>query len=121
MALLGGMWGMAIKRDRPLAQQLFKTITNRYVASYYNRLGTNPKGFDQHMLTRFFSSHLFKNSTTHDSFRCKILNGQPWPTQRAHLVNCFVGCANVIFLYVFVFFFLNIQEFNGTMKLRKFT
>jgi hypothetical protein len=89
---------MAIERDRALAKYIFNLITNPNVAFYYNRLGNNPKGFDQHFLARFVSPYSFKNSTTHDSFFCKTLKGSPWPSQRTNLLNCFTGCVNVMTL-----------------------
>ena len=92
--LLGGLWSMANVRDRPLANYLFKLITNTHIAFYYNPNGQNSKGYDQFLLTRFFSSYALKNSTTHDSFTCMSINGEPWPSQRI-LFNCFVGCVKV--------------------------
>jgi hypothetical protein len=101
--ILGGLWGMAIERDRALAKYIFNLITNQNVASYYNSLGNNPKGFDQHFLARFVSPYSFRNSTTHDSFFCKKYNSSPWPSQRASLLNCFAGCVNVMTI-IFIYF-----------------
>jgi len=94
---------MAIERDRALAKYIFNLITNQNVASYYNSLGNNPKGFDQHFLARFVSPYSFRNSTSHDSFFCKKYNSSPWPSQRASLLNCFAGCVNVMTL-IFIYF-----------------
>ena len=97
--MLGGMWSMATVRDRNVASYLFKLITNNYIATYYNPKLRNKKGFDQFLLSRFFSYYSLRNSTTHDSFRCQSLNGDAWPSQR-RLFNCFVGCVKVNCLVV---------------------
>jgi hypothetical protein len=84
------MWGFANKLNRQLSLNLFKIITNKFISSYYNKY-KNKKGFDQLLLTEFFSKYSIQNSTTHDSFFCFKYNdgAQPWPTKR--IGKCFVG------------------------------
>ena len=89
---MGGYWGFANVRDRKLASYLFKVLTNEYIAYFYNQDLRSPKGHDQFLLTKFFSPYSLKNSTTHDSFSCQRINGDPWPTKRPKY-NCFVGCS----------------------------
>ncbi len=78
-------------RQRQLANYLFKVLTNKFIAYFYNQNGKSPKGHDQFLLTEFFSTYSYQNSTTHDSFTCAQLGGEPWPSKRPDY-NCFVGC-----------------------------
>ena len=99
-----------------MAQYFLKVLTNKQVARYYNRNGQSPKQHDQWLLTRYFAPYIYDNSTTHDSYLCYWLGGEPcksflfelcyWkynfnfkiyhfkkgPTQRP-IYNCFVGCS----------------------------
>lgn len=80
--IVGGYWGFANSRNRTIADRLFKILTNRKIAQFYNPDNLNLKGYDQFMLTDFFSIYSLRNSTTHDSYSCKSINGDPWPTKR---------------------------------------
>ena len=72
-----------------MADYLYKALTNKFIAQHYNKIKNN-KGEDQFFLTDFFSYYSLRNSTTHDSFSCQKLGGDPFPVQR--IGNCFVGC-----------------------------
>ena len=74
-----------------LANYFFKIITNQRIALHFNKI-KNLKGRDQHLLTAFFSYHSIRNSTTHDSYLCFWLGGDPFPTKREG--DCFVGCTD---------------------------
>jgi hypothetical protein len=87
--IVGGYWGFSNMRNRHLANYLFKILTNKFIAQTYNII-KNEKGQDQFFLTDYYSKYSLKNSTTHDSFSCNYLGGDPFPTQR--IGNCFVGC-----------------------------
>jgi hypothetical protein len=89
--IVGGYWGLANSRNRPLADYLFKILTNKLIAGYYNPGDRNLKGYDQFLLKMFFARYSLRNSTTHDSYSCSYLGGQPWPSKRPS-GYCFVGC-----------------------------
>lgn len=80
--IVGGYWGFANSRDRKLADHLFKILTNKKIAAHYNPDNRNLKGYDQYLLTDFFSTYSLRNSTTHDAYMCAYINGDPWPTKR---------------------------------------
>ena len=82
MPILGGCWSYANVRNRELGVYIFKIITNPVIAQYYNPGRKNLKGYDQFMLTDFVSTFSFKNSTTHDSYLCDKIDGNPWPSKR---------------------------------------
>jgi hypothetical protein len=88
--IVGGYWGYANVRNRNLGLYFFKVLTNAIIANFYNKV-KHEKGQDQYLLTDFMSKYSLANSTTHDSFSCQEINGDPWPTQRQG--NCFVGCS----------------------------
>ena len=43
-AIMNGLWGIASTRNRRLANRLFKTITDHFLASRYNPNQLNTKG-----------------------------------------------------------------------------
>ena len=86
---MGGGWGFANKLDREMAKYLFKIITNKFIASYYNKI-KHEKGKDQSLLIDLFWTYSYRNSTTHDSYSCMIYGGEPWPSKREKF--CFFGC-----------------------------
>lgn len=69
---------------------MFNLITNNLIATHYNPKRENAKGYDQFLLRDFFFKYSKKNSTTHDSYFCESLGGDPWPTKRQN--GCFFGC-----------------------------
>lgn len=92
--ILGGMWGFYNKISRQLANKLFKIITNKFIQYWYRIIYPVkfvPKGQDQFLLNWYFWPIAKQNATVHDSYHCKELGGQPFPTQRPKYSNCYVG------------------------------
>ena len=58
----------------------------------YNNGGNNDKGADQ----SFLSDHVWPiaqtSATIHDSYNCRFLGGDPFPTQRPSDRFCFAAC-----------------------------
>ena len=75
--IVGGYWGFANVRDRALSQYFLKVLTNKHIAYYYNKNGRSPKQHDQWLLTKYFAPFIYDNSTTHDSYLCYWLGGDP--------------------------------------------
>ena len=101
--IVGGYWGFANSRDRQLSKHLFKILTNKFIAEYFNPGDKNLKGHDQFLLTEFFSPYSLKNSTTHDAFLCDKINGDPWPTKRSIFYVIFNSMILKALFYIFCF------------------
>lgn len=102
--IVGGYWGFANSRDRQLSKHLFKILTNRFIAEYFNPGDKNLKGQDQFLLTEFFSPYSLKNSTTHDSFSCDKINGDPFPTKRSIFYDIIISF-NYTLRFIFLLYF----------------
>lgn len=90
---MGGMWGFYSKRNRDLADELFKLILSLKLSRKYNRKLKNLKGFDQFFLRDQIYSKIKEHSIIHDSYHCeKFKDSKPFPTKRQG--DCFVGGIN---------------------------
>jgi hypothetical protein len=90
--MLGGMWGYANYRNRDIGINLLAILKNETIANVFNINGTSLKGLDQDFLKLHFWPTASLNSLIHDSYFCKTLGGDPFPTQRSKIF-CFVPCA----------------------------
>jgi hypothetical protein len=89
--MLGGMWGFANTRNRPLSRKLFSILVNKRIASRYFQNGYSKKGLDQDFLGEFFWKYAKKNATVHDSYTCNKFYYEPFSTQRPNSF-CYVSC-----------------------------
>jgi hypothetical protein len=62
------------------------------IVSSYNPGRNNYKGLDQSFLSDYIWPHARPNATIHDAYNCKMLGGEPWPTQRPDDKFCFAAC-----------------------------
>jgi hypothetical protein len=88
VVILGGMWGFYNTRSLSLASQIYSLITNRKIASRYNKI-VNKKGQDQVFLGEQVYPLIQTKSVVHDSYMCKKFGGEPFPTRRIGL--CHIG------------------------------
>ncbi len=83
------MWGFNSALDRRVANEIFKRILDRNIASRFNKKNISPKGQDQDFLSNYVYPLVYNRSVVHDSYLCKNYGGSSWPSQRPG--NCFVG------------------------------
>lgn len=79
--MLAGLWGMAVEKDRSIAQKVFKIITNP-LNKFWHKNHAAEKQADQIFLRDFLYDTVKKNVMIHDSFNCESLGGRPFPTMR---------------------------------------
>ncbi len=77
--MLAGMWGQATVRDRKVARQVFDIIAN---TKSFHVSHANEKQADQIFLSTYLKKIIQKSALVHDSFHCKKLGGEPFPSQR---------------------------------------
>ena len=83
------MWGFFNSRDRPLANKLFNLIIDRKTSMIDNNKQQNTYNVDQTFLAKVVHPLIVNNSVVHDSYLCKTLGGEPFPTKRVG--NCQIG------------------------------
>jgi hypothetical protein len=83
------MWGFFNSRDRPLANKLFNLIIDRNTSLKDNKKQQNSYNVDQVFLANAVYPLIVNNSVVHDSYLCKTLGGEPFPTKRVG--NCQIG------------------------------
>ncbi len=88
------MWGFFNSRDRRLANKLFNLIIDRNTSMIDNNKQQNTYNVDQTFLANVVHPLIVNNSVVHDSYLCKTLGGEPFPTKRVG--NCFIGILNDI-------------------------
>ena len=91
----GGMWGFYNSRDRQLANKLFELIIDRNTSLKYNGNNKNSYNADQVFLANVVYPLVVNKSVVHDSYLCKVIGGEPFPTKRVG--NCQIG--NFVLLF----------------------
>ena len=87
------MWGFANKRNRILANKIFNLIIDRNISLKDNHKKQNVYNADQVFLAKEVYPLINSSSIVHDSYLCKVLGGEPFPTKRVG--NCQIG--NLLF------------------------
>ncbi len=89
---IGSMWGLALERDRNVANEVYSILTNSIIARIYNFGSLSYYAFDQYLLANFVWKRARQNATIHDSYHCARLGpSKPFPTRRPEYM-CFVTC-----------------------------
>lgn len=87
--ILGGMWGFYSRRNRSLAEQLFRIYSDHNLVLEYKQ--ENKYDLDQKFLADFVYPLVLNDSVTHDSYYCELYaNSMPFPTRR-NGAFCHVG------------------------------
>jgi hypothetical protein len=83
------MWGFYSRRDRSLADSIFRLVNDTQLKAQYN----GPKGNDQFFLGAHVYGKIRENSIIHDSYLCGMYrDSEPYPTQRVGF--CHIGLRN---------------------------
>jgi len=81
--ILGGLWGLHMKRNRNLASNIFNLILSKKLIRMYNIKLNNRKMFDQYFLREIIYPLLKNTSLVHDSYHClKYKDSLPFPNKR---------------------------------------
>lgn len=91
MPVLGGLWGYVNKLDRQIGYKMLSIITHNGIAKQYLPDGISVKGLDQDLLENYFWRIMRKNAVIHDSYSCKKLGGEGFPTKRPDPF-CYISC-----------------------------
>ena len=84
------MWGFYNSRDFFMANSIFDLILNVNMAKKCSmRKCKNKYNGDQNFLKQYVYPKIKRRSTVHDSFKCALYGGEPFPTKRKG--DCFVG------------------------------
>ena len=89
--IIGGMWGYANERNRTLGKIIYELILSKSLK--LNQKNLNNKDYDQYFLSNFVWPIAKKSATVHDSYNCKYLGGEPFPTKRPEDKFCFASCS----------------------------
>lgn len=92
--ILGGLWSIALKRNRSLSSQIFSKLMNKnLIRPYNNRIYLE----DQYFLVHHIWPLVQRHSMIHDSYYCDEFPSEglvkAFPSQRAN-TGCFVSCSN---------------------------
>ena len=89
--MMGGLWGFALKFNRPVARKIFNALTNPTIARAYNPDNGDHRGHDQTFLRDFVWPFARANSVSHDAYWCTTFAGsKPFPSKRSN-PRCFTG------------------------------